>query len=296
MIAMIVQLFTLPILATEEQSTTIKGARNSVSKASPSLQSSLRSSLIIPEDDIQAKGGGEEVLLVASKGLKSPCDGCLITKSWITCVNTSENTTLSEAQGVSLRITSGVRFRRRPPAKGVGLRVANSHTGNHPEDDFTPLKTIRRSYSVNREKFPFELEWETFEPERGGEFNDFLALYPIPSEYHVILPKSNQIVFYAPPGYVGLYTYSFSLANLRLPLTEFFCEPMVVSPLSTSSEGSLICVELQNKLDLKSFKDKLPPNIEENPMFQNLSRYPTSVRVFPDPIIFLAGLKPSWEH
>ncbi|GJQ95748.1 hypothetical protein Tco_0006887 [Tanacetum coccineum] len=29
-------------------------------------------------------------------------------------------------------------------AKGVGLRVANSHTGNHREDDFTPLETIRR--------------------------------------------------------------------------------------------------------------------------------------------------------
>ncbi|GJZ40603.1 putative ribonuclease H-like domain-containing protein [Tanacetum coccineum] len=52
----------------------------------------------------------------------------------------------------------------------------------------------------------------------------------------------------------------------------------------------------QNKLDLKSFKDKLPTYIEDNPMFQHLSRYPTSVRVFPDPILFLAGLKPSWEH
>ncbi|GKE17784.1 hypothetical protein Tco_1425361, partial [Tanacetum coccineum] len=56
------------------------------------------------------------------------------------------------------------------------------------------------------------------------EFNDFLALYPVPSEYRVILPKSNQTVFDAPPGYVGLYTHSFSLANLRLPLTEFFYE------------------------------------------------------------------------
>ncbi|GJR68255.1 hypothetical protein Tco_0649132 [Tanacetum coccineum] len=56
------------------------------------------------------------------------------------------------------------------------------------------------------------------------EFNDFLALYPIPHAYHVILPKSNQTIFDAPPGYVRLYTYSFSLANLRLPLTEFFCE------------------------------------------------------------------------
>ncbi|GKD49551.1 hypothetical protein Tco_1278527 [Tanacetum coccineum] len=26
--------------------------------------------------------------------------------------------------------------------KGVGLRVADSHTGNHPEDDFTPPETF----------------------------------------------------------------------------------------------------------------------------------------------------------
>ncbi|GJS94305.1 hypothetical protein Tco_0801273 [Tanacetum coccineum] len=31
-------------------------------------------------------------------------------------------------------------------------------------------------------------------------------------------------------------------------------------------------------------------------MFQRLGRYPTSVHVFPDPILFLAGLKSSWEH
>nr|GEY84534.1 hypothetical protein [Tanacetum cinerariifolium] len=31
-------------------------------------------------------------------------------------------------------------------------------------------------------------------------------------------------------------------------------------------------------------------------MFERLSRYPISVRVFPDPILFLAGLKPLWEH
>ncbi|GJU33536.1 hypothetical protein Tco_1181890 [Tanacetum coccineum] len=206
------------------------------------------------------------------------------------------------------------------------------------------------------------------------EFNDFLTLYPIPSEYRVILPKSNQTVFDAPPGYVGLYTHSFSLANLRLPLTEFFCEvleyfqvhisrlnpfgcaklttfvvmckaygcepsvdlfrgffnlcragkwltfakrsekhvPNLLPKVITRIEGwherffyvqdSIIPAKYsqllseQNKLDSKSFKDKLPPNIEENPMFQRLGRYPTSVRVFPDPILFLAGLKPSWEY
>nr|GEZ97854.1 hypothetical protein [Tanacetum cinerariifolium] len=52
----------------------------------------------------------------------------------------------------------------------------------------------------------------------------------------------------------------------------------------------------QNKLDSKSFINKLPSNIEENPMFQRLVRYPTSVRIFPDLIIFLACLKPLWEY
>ncbi|GJU17394.1 hypothetical protein Tco_1145360 [Tanacetum coccineum] len=31
-------------------------------------------------------------------------------------------------------------------------------------------------------------------------------------------------------------------------------------------------------------------------MFQRLGHYPTSVRVFPDPILLLAGLQSSWEH
>ncbi|GKE04790.1 hypothetical protein Tco_1396808, partial [Tanacetum coccineum] len=117
---------------------------------------------------------------------------------------------------------------------------------------------------------------DTIVVQRNGlsskEFNEFLSSYPIPSEYDVILLTSTQTLFDAPPGYVGLYTYSFSLANLRLPLTDFFCE-----------------------LDSKSFKDKLPLNIEENPYFYRLGRYPTSVRVIDDPILFLAGLKPSWE-
>ncbi|GJV04082.1 hypothetical protein Tco_1337651 [Tanacetum coccineum] len=64
------------------------------------------------------------------------------------------------------------------------------------------------------------------------EFNEFLALYPIPSSYHVILPKSNQTVLDAPLGYVGLYTHSFSIANLRLHVTKFFCEKWILGTLS----------------------------------------------------------------
>ncbi|GJX60485.1 hypothetical protein Tco_0291875 [Tanacetum coccineum] len=99
------------------------------------------------------------------------------------------------------------------------------------------------------------------------EFNDFLTLYPIPSEYHVILPKSNQTVFDAPPGFI--YRGSTLLVVPSSPLLLSCAKLMVVSPLSTSSEGSSICVELS-----------ISP----------------SVCVFPDPILFLAGLKPSWEY
>ncbi|GJX11314.1 strictosidine synthase-like 10-like protein [Tanacetum coccineum] len=87
---------------------------------------------------------------------------------------------LSEAHGVSLRITSGVRelyttfftlagkiwwrgrswvfdlsksdlcpsFVEGLTPKGLGFRVADSHTRNYLEDNFTPLKTIRRFQST----------------------------------------------------------------------------------------------------------------------------------------------------
>ncbi|GJR87022.1 xanthohumol 4-O-methyltransferase-like protein [Tanacetum coccineum] len=35
-----------------------------------------------------------------------------------------------------------LKFHQTPSAKGVGLRVADSHTGNHRKDGFTPLETI----------------------------------------------------------------------------------------------------------------------------------------------------------
>ncbi|GKC64679.1 hypothetical protein Tco_1097277 [Tanacetum coccineum] len=49
--------------------------------------------------------------------------------------------------------------------EGVGLRVADSHTGNHPEGGFTPFETIRRLLVViGRSHSGFE--GETFEPKR----------------------------------------------------------------------------------------------------------------------------------
>nr|GFA16627.1 hypothetical protein [Tanacetum cinerariifolium] len=100
-----------------------------------------------------------------------------------------------------LRGDLGGYYRRRPPTKGVGLHVADSHTGNHPEDDFTPLETIRRSYSVIREKIMFDHEGETFKPEGGGGLrvadshtgnhpkDDFTPLETIRRSYSVIREK-----------------------------------------------------------------------------------------------------------
>ncbi|GJW07441.1 hypothetical protein Tco_1569864, partial [Tanacetum coccineum] len=68
--------------------------------------------------------------LVASKRSKSSCDGRWIAKYWITCVNTNGNTTLSEAQGVSLRITSGVRDGRGLAQKLVNVEVSHDLRGD----------------------------------------------------------------------------------------------------------------------------------------------------------------------
>nr|GEU57082.1 hypothetical protein [Tanacetum cinerariifolium] len=62
-------------------------------------------------------------------------------------------------------------------------------------------------------------------------------------------------------------------------------------------EGEAIEPERRdNRWDIKSFGYKLPDNIHYNPLFQRLGRHPTSVHVFHDPILFMVGLKPLWEH
>nr|GEV94890.1 hypothetical protein [Tanacetum cinerariifolium] len=95
----------------------------------------------------------------------------------------------------------------KPTEKGVGLRVADSYTGNHLEDGFTPLKTIRRLLVVIGRRSHSGFEGEAFKPERmhcglsAKELNEFLSFYPIPSEYDVILTISTQTIFDDPPGY-----------------------------------------------------------------------------------------------
>ncbi|GKA49861.1 hypothetical protein Tco_0742934 [Tanacetum coccineum] len=153
-------------------------------------------------------------------------------------------------------------FCQRPTAKGVGLRVADSHTGNHPEDGFTPPRRwfyTTRNYSevigCNWEKIPFGLRRGGLQAGEDGknfksyflvmsvkdtivvqhcglsakELNEFLSFYPIPSEYDVILPKSTETIFDAPPGYVGLLN-PFGCAKLTtfiIMCKAYGCEPSV---------------------------------------------------------------------
>ncbi|GJT60570.1 putative RNA-directed DNA polymerase, eukaryota, reverse transcriptase zinc-binding domain protein [Tanacetum coccineum] len=111
----------------------------------------------------------------ASMGIEGFFKCMLDVESRITCDNTNENTMLSEAQRVSLRITYDVRRNwlekgiahklvimevfhdlrasSKTTAKGVGLCVASSHTGNHREDDFMLLETIRRFLGIIESKY-----------------------------------------------------------------------------------------------------------------------------------------------
>ncbi|GKE66177.1 hypothetical protein Tco_1520338 [Tanacetum coccineum] len=57
-------------------------------------------------------------------------------------------------------------LRSLPWRESFGLRVADSYTGNHREDDFTPLETIKRFSSIICEKIPFELKREASKAER----------------------------------------------------------------------------------------------------------------------------------
>nr|GEW84431.1 hypothetical protein [Tanacetum cinerariifolium] len=62
------------------------------------------------------------------------------------------------------------------------------------------------------------------------------------------------------------------------------------------SSGYPELLSKDNRLDKRTFKYKIPPSISATLMYQHLARHPANVQSFLDPILFLAGLKSSWEH
>ncbi|GJY66907.1 hypothetical protein Tco_0469145 [Tanacetum coccineum] len=98
------------------------------------------------------------------------------------------------------------------------------------------------------------------------EFNDFLTLYPIPSEYPVILPKSNQTVYDAPLGSKKHVPNLLPkvITHIKGWHEQFFYVQDSIIPAKYTQ-----LLSEQNKLESKSFKDKLPLDIEEKMAFRN---------------------------
>ncbi|GJY91895.1 hypothetical protein Tco_0507677 [Tanacetum coccineum] len=71
------------------------------------------------------------------------------------------------------------------------------------------------------------------------EFNDFLALYPVPSEYHVILPKSNQTVFDAPPGLLEIGSVKLEGGSSRPPVKRKLASGSSTSRVTRAKTSSL---------------------------------------------------------
>ncbi|GJZ07513.1 hypothetical protein Tco_0541306 [Tanacetum coccineum] len=270
-------------------------------------------------------------------GSKNSWGVCLIAESRITCDNTNENTTLSEAQKVSLRITSDVRFRQRPTVKGVRLRMASSHTGNHREDDFTPLETIRRFLDIIGSKSLSSLKGRP--SSRGGgyvikppveyakfiiasqtctltkdELSQLVADYDIPQNVRVLLPKRSQTILDAPLVHISRFILfgMIKLTTFAVMCKAYGSEPsldllraflnlgpggdwLTLSNRGVSSKYTELLLE-ENNLGKKPFKDVVPLRVRGDPLFNQIATYPCNIRTFPDPILYLAGLKSFWKH
>ncbi|GJU63685.1 hypothetical protein Tco_1245520 [Tanacetum coccineum] len=112
-----------------------------------------------------------------------------------------------------------------------------------------------------------------------------------------MLPKRNQTIFGGPDrlnpfGCAKLTTFA-------VMCKAYGCEPSIdlfrgfFNLFPCDSIVPTDCLELlskDNTWEAKSFGDKLPDKIHEKSSFHRLGRYPTSVHVFPDPILFMAEM------
>ncbi|GJW64856.1 hypothetical protein Tco_0116740 [Tanacetum coccineum] len=126
--------------------------------------------------------------------------------------------------------------------KGVGLRVADSHTD--------PLRARRGGLRA------------------GGEGTSL-----------------------RPSVECNVYIYGFIAFNFITNVSKFQVEAGYIVP----SNYSELLLE-DNKLDNKSFKDVLPTYARDDPLYRQIATYPINARTFLDPILYLAGLKTSWNN
>nr|GEX14610.1 hypothetical protein [Tanacetum cinerariifolium] len=123
-------------------------------------------------------------------------------------------------------------------------------TGNYPKDDFTLLETVRRSHCIIRKRIPFELEGETFEPERRVHISRLNPFDCAKLTTFVVMCKAYGFITHIEGWKERFFYVQNSIVPAKYP--QLLLE--------------------QNKYNSKSYKDKLPPDIEKNPMFQRLGR------------------------
>ncbi|GJW55320.1 retrovirus-related pol polyprotein from transposon TNT 1-94 [Tanacetum coccineum] len=91
--------------------------------------------------------------------------------------------TLIEMENVGLTFAQVLSKAHR---EGLGLRLADSHIGNHPEGGFTPFETIQRFLAVIRRRSHSGFEGEDFEPKRREQVeNGIMELYFVRNEYQL---------------------------------------------------------------------------------------------------------------
>ncbi|GJX09983.1 hypothetical protein Tco_0199842 [Tanacetum coccineum] len=108
-----------------------------------------------------------------------------------------------------------------PTEKGVGLRVASSHTGNHCEDDFTPLETIRRFLGKSI-YLPLSMDTKFIIASQTctltkDELSKLVTNYDIPQDVRVSIPEficevlnyfKVHISCFNPSGMIKLTTFA----------------------------------------------------------------------------------------
>nr|GEW43474.1 hypothetical protein [Tanacetum cinerariifolium] len=118
-------------------------------------------------------------------------------------------------------------------------------------------------------------------------------------------------MYVAPDGFVGYYIHSFTLSNLSIPLPKFVCKVLNYYQdhlyrdkltFGKRPKADVLKVFLKPFSHLRYWKGRffyiqntVVPSDYPTLLLKD-NRHPAYVRTFPDPILYVAGLKLLWNH
>ncbi|GKD96027.1 hypothetical protein Tco_1379924 [Tanacetum coccineum] len=169
--------------------------------------------------------------------------------------------------------------------KSVGLRVANSHTVMLPQSNQAIYDALDRFSGLYIHSFSL-----------ANLILPLLKLFcDVLKYFRVYLSRLN------PYGYAKFITFAIMYkAYGDEPSIDLFRGFFNLYSggewLTFAKRPKADVPTILKKWDKRSFKDKIHLSISETLMYQHVARHPANVQSFPDPILFLAGLKMSWKH